>query len=133
MKIHESLSTNKMALVPYQDQASTLSKYIDMRNALEVEYDEEIGNERARKKAEKIDMRKMLKEHDEGTERLIDMKNRSTRLMQLIFKKDFKSFHTELRPQQLVPAMPAILPSSAQKQAAIANGSSVPRSTHSHS
>lgn len=126
------ISTSSMALVPYQAMSTnTLSKYEDMRTMLEAEYDEEIGNERARKKAEKVDMRKMLKEHDAGTERLLDMTNKRSRLMQLMIKKDFKSFHTELRPQQLVPQMPAILPSIAQKPMAIANGSSAPRSIHS--
>ena len=43
-------------------------------------------------------MRKMIKEHDAGTERLIDMTNHRQKLMQLMIKKDFKSFHTEMRP-----------------------------------
>jgi hypothetical protein len=76
------ISTSSMALVPYQAMSTnTLSKYEDMRTMLEAEYDEEIGNERARKKAEKVDMRKMLKEHDAGTERLLDMTNKRSRLM----------------------------------------------------
>ncbi len=45
-------------------------------------------------------MRKLLKEHDAGTERLLEMSNRRSKLMQLMIKKDFKSFHTELRPLQ---------------------------------
>ena len=44
-------------------------------------------------------MRKMLREHDEGTERLLEMTTRRSKLMQLMIKKDFKSFHMELRPQ----------------------------------
>lgn len=40
---------------------------------LEVEYDDEIKNDKDRVVKEKIDMRKMLRDHDAGTERLIDM------------------------------------------------------------
>lgn len=63
------------ALVPhYGTQA--LQKYDEFRTLLEMEYDEEIKNDKDRVKKEKIDMRKMLREHEEGTERLMNMTNR---------------------------------------------------------
>ena len=83
-------------------------------------------------------MRKMLREHDAGTERLIDMTARRSKLMQLMIKKDFKSFHTELRPQLPLPAcekQPLSLPPPAVTQslsgkalAAIASAALAPRS-----
>jgi hypothetical protein len=44
-------------------------------------------------------MRKLIREHDAGTERVLEMTARRIRLMQLIDKKDFKSFHNEVRPR----------------------------------
>lgn len=46
-------------------------------------------------------MRKMIREHDAGTQRLIEMTDRRSKLMQLMIKKDFKTFNNELRPQLL--------------------------------
>ena len=46
-------------------------------------------------------MRKMIREHDAGTQRLIEMTDRRSKLMQLMIKKDFKAFNSELRPQLL--------------------------------
>jgi hypothetical protein len=46
-------------------------------------------------------MRKMIREHDAGTQRLIEMSDRRSKLMQLMIKKDFKGFNNELRPQLL--------------------------------
>lgn len=43
---------------------------------LEIEYDDEIKNDKDRVKKERIDMRKMLREHEEGTERLNSMTNK---------------------------------------------------------
>jgi hypothetical protein len=81
---------------------------------LEKEYDEEMAREnRGREvKKERVDMRKMLREHDEGTERLFEMTTRRSKLMQLMIKKDFKSFHTELRPQNHVASVAALPPST---------------------
>lgn len=77
----------------------TLQKYDEEFKArLEAEYDEEIKNDKERKLKDKLDVRKMIKEHDIGTERLIDMTNHRQKLIQLMIKKDFKSFHTEMRP-----------------------------------
>jgi hypothetical protein len=67
---------------------------------LEEEYDKEMKKEIEKKLSDKVDMRKLLKEHDAGTERLKDMTSRRSKLMDLIKKRDFKSFHMELRPQQ---------------------------------
>jgi len=39
----------------------------------------------------------LLREHEEGNDRLRDMSNRRTKLLKMIKDKDFKSFHTELR------------------------------------
>ena len=58
---------------------------------------------RYKTKKPRVDMRKMLREHDAGTERLLEMTARRSKLMQLMIKKDFKSFHTELRPQLPLP------------------------------
>ena len=94
-------ATSHMALVPYHGQFQTgvLSKYEDYKSLLEIEYDNDIKNDKDRKvKNERVDMRKMLREHDEGTEKLYEMSTRRSKLMQLMIKKDFKSFHTEMRP-----------------------------------
>jgi hypothetical protein len=44
-----------------------------------------------------VDIKKLLREHEEGNDRLRDMSNRRTKLLKMIKDKDFKSFHTELR------------------------------------
>lgn len=44
-----------------------------------------------------MDIKKLLREHEEGNDRLRDMSNRRTKLLKMIKDKDFKSFHTELR------------------------------------
>ncbi len=60
-----------------------------------------MAKEMEQRKHEKVDMRKMIREHDAGTQRLIDMTDRRSKLMQLMIKKDFKAFNNELRPQLL--------------------------------
>lgn len=42
----------------------------DQKIALELEYDREMKDEMARRKNEKVDMRKMLRQHEEGTKRI---------------------------------------------------------------
>jgi len=45
----------------------------------------------------------LLREHEEGNDRLRDMSNRRTKLLKMIKDKDFKSFHTELRETDVSP------------------------------
>jgi hypothetical protein len=50
-----------------------------------------------------VDIKKLLREHEEGNDRLRDMSNRRTKLLKMIKDKDFKSFHTELRETDASP------------------------------
>jgi hypothetical protein len=50
-----------------------------------------------------VDIKKLLREHEEGNDRLRDMSNRRTKLLKMIKDKDFKSFHTELRETDVSP------------------------------
>lgn len=95
---------------PYMNKYSltTLQKYEDLKTVLEIEYDEEMKSEWEKRRDEKVDMRKMIREHDKGTQRLIEMSERRTRLMKLMINKDFKSFNNELRPQQLQLSGPSL-------------------------
>ncbi len=85
-----------------------MQKYEDLKTVLEIEYDEEMKTEWEKRRDEKVDMRKMIREHDKGTQRLIEMSERRTRLMQLMIKKDFKTFNNELRPQHLQLMAPSM-------------------------
>lgn len=57
------------------------------------------------RKNDKVDMRKMIREHDAGTQRLLEMTDRRSKLMQFMIKKDFKAFNNELRPLQGAPGL----------------------------
>lgn len=67
------------ALVPYKSHA--LQRHEDYR-MIEEEYDAEMRQEKDRfVKKERIDIKKMIKEHEAGTERLNEMSNRRSKLM----------------------------------------------------
>lgn len=53
-----------------------------------------------------MDIKKLLREHEEGNDRLRDMSNRRTKLLKMIKDKDFKSFHTEVRETDASPQGP---------------------------
>lgn len=118
-----------LALVPYQATGALLRPE-DYRTQLEEEYDKEMEREgRGRDvKKERVDMRKMLKEHDAGTERLLEMTTRRSKLMQLMIKKDFKTFNMELRPTAGSQSQGHLKSQSALALEAIANGGVIPRS-----